>query len=193
MAGPRLTYPRLQRRSSDDRAPLPLSAAAEAIRENLAERCQQLTELDPRAINLAAAALAELHEGCRGRQTELRGTSSPEHCRRTLLGRDALSVERQAYLALHAPEAVQGFLQVMARAVGMTLQPAEPDDSASVSAELARLVRAAGEMASGIVQRLEDGLTAEEAVEGDALVHELKGHVANLEAALHNAVMGSRR
>jgi len=192
MAGPRLSFPRLQRRLSGERAPLPLSTAAEAIRENLADRCHQLTELDPRSLDLAAMVLAVLHEGCRGRMTELRGTSVPEHRRRQLLGRDGLQVEGLCYLAIHAPDAVAAALEPLAAEVGHRLEPLEPDVAASVGVELAHLVRAAGEVIGGIATRLEDGLSAEEASEADGLLHDLKQQMAELEASLHAVAMGER-
>jgi hypothetical protein len=192
MAGPRLSFPRLQRRPSGERAPLPLSSAAEAIRANLAERCHQLAELDPRSLDLAAMVLALLHEGCRGRMTELRGTHSPEYRRRQLLGRDGLQVEGLCYLAIHAPEAVAAALRPLAAEVDHRLEPLEPDETAGVPVALAHVAREFGEATGGIIARLQDGLTGEEAVECDALVHELKQALALLEAALHNEAMGER-
>ena len=192
MAGPRLSFPRLQRRASGERAPLPLSTAAEAIRANLADRCHQLAELDPRSLDLAAMVLAILHEGCRGRMIELRGTSVPEHRRRQLLGRDGLQVEGLSYLAIHAPEAVAAALEPLVAEVGHRLEPLEPDVAASVGVELAHLVRAAGEVIGGIATRLEDGLSPEEASQADALLHDLKQQMAELEASLHAVAMGER-
>lgn len=193
MAGPRLSFPRLQRRPSGEWAPLPLSSAAEAIRANLAERCHQLAELDPRSLDLGAMVLAVLHEGCRGRMTELRGTSVPEHRRRQLLGRDGLQIEGLCYLAIHAPDAVATALEPLAAEVGHRLEPLEPDVAASVGVELAHLVRAAGEVIAGLTERLENGLTPEEACEADALVHELKTEIAKLEAAVHTVAFVERR
>jgi len=192
MGVPRLRFPRLQRRASGERAPLPLSAAAEAIRENLSERVAQLRELEPRALDIAAMVLAALHEGCRGRMTELRGTHSPEYRRRQLLGRDGLPLEALAYLAIHAPEAVAAALDPLAAAIGHRLEPLEPDVAASVGVELAHLVRAAGEVIGGIATRLEDGLSPEEASQADALLHDLKQQMAELEASLHAVAMGER-
>ena len=193
MAGPRLSFPRLQRRLSGERAPLPLSTAAEAIRENLADRCHQLTELDPRSLDLAAMVLAVLHEGCRGRMTELRGTSVPEHRRRQLLGRDGLQVEGLCYLAIHAPDAVAAALEPLVAEVGHRLEPLEPDETVGVSVALAHMAREFGETTGGIIARLQDGLTGEEACECDGLLHELKQALAELEAALHDQAMGGRR
>ena len=192
MGTPRLRFPRLQRRLSGERAPLPLSTAAEAIRANLADRCHQLAELDPRSLDLAAMVLAVLHEGCRGRMTELRGTSVPEHRRRQLLGRDGLQVEALCYLAVHAPDAVTAALEPLAAEVGHRLEPLEPDVAASVGVELAHLVRAAGDVIGGIATRLEDGLSPEEATEADALLHNLKQQMVELEASLHAVAMGER-
>jgi hypothetical protein len=173
--------------------PLPLSPAAVAIRENLAERCQQLAELEPRAVDLAAAALAALHDEVHGRMTELRGAGSPEHMRRRCLGRDGLSVETLAYLALHAPAGVSALLRVLAAAVGHTVSPDEPNECGSVAVELAHLERAVGESLGAITERFEDGLTPEEAAECDGVLHDLERHVRSLEAALHAAAMGGGR
>ena len=191
MSGARLRYPCLQLRRAGSRAPLPLSPAAVAIRENLAERVQQLDELEPRALDLAAAALAALHEEVNGRMTELRGSGSPEHMRRRCLGRDGLSVETLAYLALHAPNGVAALLRVLGAAVGHTLEPDEPDEAASVATELAVVARAFGESVAAITARLEDGLTPEEAAECDGVLHGLERHIRGLEAALHDTAMGN--
>ena len=193
MSGARLRVARVHRRTCTAPAPLPLSAAAVAIRDNLAERCQQLAELDPRAVDLAAAALAALHEVVNGRMTELRGAGSPEHMRRRCLGRDGLSVETLAYLALHAPDGAAALLRVLAAAVGYTMSPGEPDDAASVPVQLAHVERTFGASIAGITERLEDGLTPEEAAECDGLVHDLERQIRGLEAALHEAAMGGGR
>jgi hypothetical protein len=190
VSGARLRFPRIHARPADERGPLPLSPSAVAIRENLAERCQQLDELDPRALDLAASALAALHEEVNGRMTELRGAGSPEHMRRRCLGRDGLSMETLGYLALYAPEGVAALLRVFGGAIGYTVTPDEPDECASVPVELAHVERAIGDALAGITERLEDGLTPEEAAECDALVHDLERHIRSLEAALHETALG---
>jgi hypothetical protein len=190
VSGARLRFPHVQPRADGSRAPLPLSPAAVAIRENLAERCQLLGELEPRALDVAAAALGSLHEVVNGRMTELRGAGSPEHMRRRCLGRDGLSVECLAYLALHAPDGVAALLRVIAGVVGYSVTPDEPDECASVPVELAHAERAIGDALAGITERIEGGLTPEEAAECDALVHDLERHIRSLEAALHETALG---
>ena len=190
MGTPRLRFPRAYRHAPGHPAQLPVSAAAEAIAENIRERCGQLAELEPHAVNLAAIVLAALHEGCRGRMTELRGTHSPEYRRRQLLGRDGLQVEGLCYLAVNAPEAVAAALQPLMMQIGYRLDPVEPEEAASVPVELAHLVRSSSEVVAGLTTRLEDGLSAEEACEADALVHDLKTEIAKLEAAVHAVAFG---
>lgn len=193
MAAPRLSFPRLHRRASDGAAPLPLSPVAVAVRENLAEHRHQLAELDPRALDLGAQMLAGIHEVLNGRMTELRGCGSPEYRRRQLLGRDGLPIEDVAYLALHAPEAVVPLLRILGAAVGHTVAPDEPDQAAGVAAELAGVEQAFGQSIAAITERLEDGLTPEEAAECDGRLHDLERHVRALEAALHERAMGGGR
>lgn len=193
MATARVRFPRFNSRPAGERAPLPLSPAAIAIRENLAERRQGLAELEPRALDLAARVLAGIHEATCGHMTELRGSCSPEYRRRQLLGRDGLAVEDVAYLALHAPEAVTAGLAAMAAALDQRLEPCEPDGDAPVPVALAHAVQSSGALVAGIVARLQDGLTGDEAVECDALLHDFKEVLASLEAALHTEAMGKTR
>lgn len=189
--GGRVRFSCLQHRTAASRAPLPLSAMAVAIRENLAARRTELEGLDPLAMDLSAEVLAALHEGCHGRAAELRGTHSPEYRRRQLLGRDGLPVEGLAYLALHAPEAVVEALQVLARVLGYRMEWQEPDSSRSLTEEFATLCERSGTLASAVALALGDGVvTADEAVEIDRRLHVLRQDLAALEFAVHEVACG---
>jgi hypothetical protein len=108
-------------------------------------------------------------------------------------GSHGLPLEDLFALASLRPKTVAAALEPLAAEVGHRLEPLEPDVAASVGVELAHLVRAAGEVIGGIATRLEDGLSPEEASQADALLHDLKQALAELEAALHNQAMGNRR
>ncbi len=62
-----------------------------------------------------------------------------------------------------------------------------------MAVELARVERAFGESAAAITERLEDGLTPDEAAECDGVLHDMERHVRALEAALHDTAMGGGR
>jgi len=105
---------------------------------------------------------------------------------------DAESFEDLFALASLRPKAVAAAIELLSAAIGYGLDPLEPDVAASVGVELAHLVRASSEVIAGLVTRLEDGLSPEEATEADALLHDLKQQIAELEASLHAVAMGER-
>ena len=195
MAGPRLRFPRLQRRLGHEGEQVPLDDLAAPIRDRLALERQRLDALMPQCLDRAAESLALLHDDLRGEITALAALlgRSPRYLRGELDGSHGLPLEDLFALATLRPKAVASALEPLAAEVGHRLEPLEPDVAASVGVELAHLVRAAGEVIGGIATRLEDGLSPEEATEADALLHNLKQALAELEAALHSQAMGGRR
>ena len=195
MAGPRLSFPRLQRRLDPEGEQVPMDELAAPIRDRLALERQRLDALMPQCLDRAAESLALLHDDLRGEITALAALlgRSPRYLRGELDGSHGLPLEDLFALATLRPKAVASALEPLAAEVGHRLEPLEPDVAASVGVELAHLVRAAGEVIGGIATRLEDGLSPEEASEADALLHDLKQALAELEAALHNQAMGNRR
>jgi len=194
MAGPRLSFPRLQRRLPREDEQVPLDEFAAPIRDRLAVERQRLDALMPESLDRAAESLALLHDDLRGEITTLAALlgRSPRYLRGELDGSHGLPLEDLFALASLRPKTVAAALEPLAAEVGHRLEPLEPDVAASVGVELAHLVRAAGDVIGGIATRLEDGLSPEEATEADALLHNLKQQMVELEASLHAVAMGER-
>ena len=194
MAGPRLSFPRLQRRLAREDEQVPLDEFAAPIRDRLAVERQRLDALMPESLDRAAESLALLHDDLRGEITTLAALlgRSPRYLRGELDGSHGLPLEDLFALASLRPKAVAAALEPLAAKIGCRLEPLEPDEAASVSVALAHMAREFGETTGGIIARLADGLTSEEACECDALLHELKQALAGLEAALHKEAMEER-
>ena len=194
MGAPRLRFPRLQRRSVLEPEQVPLDELAAPIRDQLALERQRLDALMPECLDRAAEGLALLHGELRGEITALAALlgRSPRYLRGELDGSHGLPFEDLFALATLRPKAVAAAIELLSAAIGYGLDPLEPDVAASVGVELAHLVRASSEVIAGLVTRLEDGLSPEEATEADALLHDLKQQIAELEASLHAVAMGER-
>jgi hypothetical protein len=89
----------------------------------MALRCGELEQLLPEALDIAAAMVAALHDALHGQATELRGARSAGYRRQQLRGEHGVTLEDVSQLALDAPDAVVASVQVLARALGFSLQP----------------------------------------------------------------------
>jgi hypothetical protein len=168
---------------------------AAPIRDRLALQRQRLDALMPECLDRAAESLALLHGDLRGEITALAALlgRSPRYLRGELDGSHGLPLEDLFALASLRPAAVRSALNRLAAEIGCRLDPLEPDKMRTVPVALAHVAREFGETTGGIIARLQDGLTGEEACECDGLLHELKQALAELEAALHDQAMGGRR
>jgi hypothetical protein len=195
MAGPRLSFPRLQRRLDPEGEQVPMDELAAPIRDRLALQRQRLDALMPECLDRAAESLAALHGDLRGEITALAAVlgRSPRYLRGELDGSHGLPLEDLFALASLRPKAVAAAIELLSTAMGYRLEPLEPDKTGGVPVALAHVAREFGETTGGIITRLQDGLTGEEACECDGLLHELKQALAELEAALHDQAMGGRR
>src|SRR5687767_8463422 len=110
----RANYARFERRMKVSRAAPSLTDAA---RDEIAARCVDLDRICPEAIDIAAEAVAALHETLNGHAIEYAGNRSASYFRRQIRGEEALTAEDLARLALQAPAALVAWLCPLLRAV----------------------------------------------------------------------------
>jgi hypothetical protein len=154
------------------------------IRGRIAERRQELDELAPEAVDLAAAVTAAVHEALYQQVTALRGDRTPRYWRGVLLGEHALAIEDLARLAYEAPEAIRRALDLLEHAVGRQAQD-EPGSAGTVAREGADVARTGGELMAAVVLAAEDDRV--DVLERENLLAKLAAHkreVAELEAAV---------
>jgi hypothetical protein len=184
MAGARLRFPRFNPRLADEAAQPPLSPGAALVRDRIALRRQDLDDLCPRALDLAAEATAALHGALHGDATAHRGDRSARYFRGQLTGENAIAVEDLCRLVVEAPAAVAAALRHLARAAGYRLEPLG-ETAGTVATEGADVSEAAGKLAAALMRAIEDGqISLPEAEHLEGRVGDLKSQVAELEAAL---------
>jgi hypothetical protein len=178
-----MSIPRLHVAAQPLRARVPLSPFADRVRDALSLRASEMDELCPEALDLAAELVAALHEQLLGRATECRGNRGAGYFRQALRGEHPLTLEDIARLALEEPEALVPALSILAARIGRQLAPAPRMAPAAQAA--ADVASAAGEVSSGTLRALEDGVIDQ--AEAHALcpgVRRLADRVAILEASL---------
>jgi hypothetical protein len=175
---------------------VPTSAHADLILSRLRCRRERLAAYAPEALELAAAALAEMHGEAHGHVAKLRADRSPRLRVAQLQGEKVLGLEDLAAIALEGDRgrlvAIAG-LRMLAAGMGCELVLSEPDEC-SVPDALGQMVQAAARTTAGVVKALADGHV--DKVEAASLCHELhqlKAHVAELDKALLRAATSDPR
>jgi len=165
----------------------PLSPVAALIRDRIADRRAELEEHAPEAIDLAARALARMHEELSGRLAGLTADRTPRYRRGQLGGEHGFPFEDLADLALRAPAEVAAGLGVLLVAIGYRIEPLG-DAAKGVGSEGADVARSAGRLSAAVLEAIEDGDLS--AAEADRVAEEIADHkreLAELEAAVAKA------
>jgi hypothetical protein len=184
-----------------NRMRVPLSPAADLVRQAVAERSQELDELCPAAVDIEAEVVAALHGKLHGTgdATALRGNRGPGYFRQQLRGEHPVTVGDLARLALDAPDAVVAALSILARHLGYDLAALDPTEL-TLGAAAAGVARSAGDLQAEVIEATADGVVDEgERARLRSLVDSTQERVAELQAALDaptvplRAVGGARR
>jgi hypothetical protein len=108
---------RMARPVARTKVPPAAPSQADASRERILTRCPDLERVSPDAVDLAAEAVAALHEALNGHAIEYAGNRPASYFRRQVRGEEALTAEDLARLAIQAPAALVAWLCPLLRAV----------------------------------------------------------------------------
>ncbi len=142
-------------------APQPVPARGEASPEDVIEDAITREHADwahrrPNVVRLAAEATAPLYRTLHGRVSELADLRSAPYLRGALRGERALTIVDMSLLALDAPEALLGTLEVLANAAGARISR-DPQRRAPVHTALAKAIKEVGEATAAVAEALADG------------------------------------
>lgn len=171
--------------------PVPLSGHAALIADHLRQRRPGLWEHSRSACELAAAALAEIHEAARGHVAALRADRSARYRDGQLTGERLLGVEDMAAVALESEAgraSVVAGVRVLLSAFGLEVVEREQAELSTPAHHLGAMATAAGRMVAAVALVVEDGrVEPHEAAGLRPQFSALKADVQRLEQALNVA------
>jgi len=173
-----------------------MTGHAELVRGRLAERRAELGEHSPRALDLAAIALAAMHEAAHGHVPAIRSDRQVRFRSMQLVGERALPIEDLVAISIEGPVGRAVALAALRRLAGPLgyLLVAEDAGAAEVSEALAGVAESHGTAIAVVARALaNDGrVDADEAATIEPHIQSLKSQVASLETAVARAGRGTR-
>jgi hypothetical protein len=153
------------------------------IRDNLAERSQEMEALCPEALDLVAERLHLLQTALRGRASLLSGTRPGKYRREQLRGIHPFTIEDECHLAVVEPAALVGELRLLARVAGYELVPAQARTT-SLQEATARVSESSGDLVATVTRAAADGRVDDEEERAiDERILEAERNLAALRAA----------
>jgi hypothetical protein len=176
---------------------VPMSGPAELVRGRIIERRQDLVADSPGAVDVAASALAAMHEAAYGNVPQIRCDRQVRYRGMQLAGEKSLPLEDLAAIALRGPVGASvalAALRAIARAIGYQVTPIDARGDAGAHEALAQVAESSTAVIAGLARALEDSNL--DALEAEGLapqVERLRGAVAEAAAVIDACARGARR